>query len=211
MIAVYPQHLDIQAHQSLKPYFFTVVYRLTGSASDAEDTIQDAWIRYLDAGSRAVTSLRACLTTIVSRLWLDCLKSARVRREQYTGSWLPEPVLTATLQSEPEHEAEIRESVSMTMLTLVDHLSPDQRVVYILRESYDVPYEEIALLVDKHPSACRHGPVDARDSVNQRAGQPFGESGQDQHRMIQADASSRETPQSAPASPRRAHCSTGQR
>lgn len=144
-----------QEYQSLKAYLFTVAYRLTGSASDAEDMVQDAWMRYLDAGAPAVDSLRAYLSTIVSRLSLDYLRSARVRREHYVGSWLPEPVLTSSLQPGPEHAVEIHEDLSMAMLIVLDHLTPEQRVVYVLRESYDVPFQEIAALLGKDVAACR--------------------------------------------------------
>src|SRR5699024_6383338 len=99
---------------------------MTGSASDAEDLVQDAWIRYLDAGSPAVDSLRAYLTTIVSRLSLDYLKSARVTREQYPGTWMPEPVLTTEAADSPAVTVEQRESISLALLTLMEHLSPDQ-------------------------------------------------------------------------------------
>lgn len=144
-----------QTYQSLRPYLFAVAYRMTGSASDAEDLVQDAWIRYLDAGMPRVESLRAYLTTIVSRLALDYLKSARVKREQYIGEWMPEPVLTAEVVDGPAEAAEQREQVSLAMLTLLERLTPEQRVVYVLREGFGLPYEEIAAHLGKTPSACR--------------------------------------------------------
>lgn len=132
-----------------------MAYRLTGSASDAEDLVHDAWVRYLDAGSPAVESIRAYLTTIVSRLSLDHLKSARVKREQYVGPWLPEPLLTRDPEPGPDAQLEQRESVSMAILTVLDRLTPEQRVVYVLRESFDVPYDEIADLLGKPAATCR--------------------------------------------------------
>jgi RNA polymerase sigma factor (sigma-70 family) len=144
-----------QTYQILRPYLFSVAYRMTGSASDAEDLVQDAWIRYLDAGQPRVESLRAYLTTIVSRLALDYLKSARVKREQYIGTWLPEPVLTSEAVDGPAEAAEQREQVSLAMLTLLEHLTPEQRVVYVLREGFGSSYEEIATHLDKTPAACR--------------------------------------------------------
>lgn len=142
-------------YQQLKPYLFSVAYRMTGSASDAEDVVQDAWIRYLDAGSPSVESLRAWLTTTVSRLALDYLKSARVQREQYTGPWMPEPVLTSAAIAGPEETIEQREAVSIAFLTLLERLSPEQRVVYVLREGFGLPYDEIAGHVEKSAAACR--------------------------------------------------------
>jgi RNA polymerase sigma-70 factor (ECF subfamily) len=142
-------------YQGIRPYLFAVAYRLTGSASDAEDLVHDAWVRYLDAGSPAVESIRAYLTTIVSRLSLDYLKSARVKREQYVGPWLPEPLLTPDPEPGPDEQAERRESVSMAILTVLDRLPPDQRVVYVLRESFDIPYDEIAGMLGKPAATCR--------------------------------------------------------
>jgi RNA polymerase sigma-70 factor (ECF subfamily) len=147
--------LDAQSYQGLRPYLFAVAYRMTGSASDAEDLVHDAWIRYLDAGEPAVDSLRAYLTTIVSRLSLDYLKSARVQREQYTGTWMPEPVLTAEAANGPAETAEQREAVSLALLTLLEQLTPEQRVVYVLREGFGLPYDEIAAHVGKTSTACR--------------------------------------------------------
>ena len=143
------------AYQQIQPYLFSVAYRMTGSASDAEDLVHDAWIRYMDAGCPAVESLRAYLTRIISRLSLDYLKSARVRREQYTGPWMPEPVPTATALGDPAATIEQRESVSLAFMTLLERLSPEQRVVYVLREALGLPYDEIAGYVDKTAAACR--------------------------------------------------------
>ena len=144
-----------QSYQQMQPYLFSVAYRMTGSASDAEDLVHDAWIRYLDAGSPDVDSLRAYLTTIVSRLSLDFLKSARVKREQYTGPWMPEPVLTSSAIAGPEETIEQRESVSIAFLTLLERLKPEQRVVYVLREGLGLSYDEIAGHLDKSAAACR--------------------------------------------------------
>lgn len=143
------------SYTSIQPYLFSVAYRMTGSASDAEDLVQDAWIRYLDAGSPAVDSLRAYLTTIVSRLALDYLKSARVQREHYIGAWLPEPVLTDTALLDPAESLELRESVSLAFLTLLEQLNPQQRVVYVLREGFGLSFEEIASHLQKTAVACR--------------------------------------------------------
>ena len=144
-----------QTYQQIRPYLFSVAYRMTGSASDAEDLVHDAWIRYLDAGRPQVDSLRAWLTTTISRLALDHLKSARVKREQYTGSWQPEPVLTAEVVGGPEAAVEQREAVSLAFLTLLEQLGPEQRVVYVLREGFGLPYEEIGEHLGKSAATCR--------------------------------------------------------
>ncbi len=144
-----------QSYQGLRPYLFSVAYRFTGSASEAEDLVHDAWLRYLSAGSPAVESLRAYLTTIVSRLSLDYLKSARVQREEYVGPWLPEPVLTPSSDSDPAYAVEQQESVSMALLTLLDRLTPDQRIVFVLRESLDLGFDEIGAHLDRPAATCR--------------------------------------------------------
>lgn len=144
-----------QTYQSMQPYLFSVAYRMTGSASDAEDLVQDAWIRYLDAGAPDVGSLRAYLTTIVSRLALDYLKSARVQRERYIGTWLPEPVLTSSALPGPAETVIEREEVSLAFLTLLERLTPEQRVAYVLREGLGLPYDELAEKLGKSAATCR--------------------------------------------------------
>ncbi|MGN6033153.1 MAG: RNA polymerase sigma factor SigJ [Thermomicrobiales bacterium] len=144
-----------ESYESLRPYLFAVAYRMTGAASDAEDLVQDAWIRYLDAGSPPVRSLRAYLTTIVSRLTLDYLKSARVAREQYVGAWLPEPVSTHRAIPGPDATIEQREAVSIAFLTLLERLTPEQRVVFVLRSGFGLPFAEIGDHLERSPAACR--------------------------------------------------------
>ncbi|MGC4192222.1 MAG: RNA polymerase sigma factor SigJ [Thermomicrobiales bacterium] len=144
-----------ETYESLRPYLFAVAYRMTGTASDAEDLVQDAWIRYLDAGSPPVTSLKAYLTTIVSRLTLDHLKSARMTRESYVGAWLPEPVLTQEAIPGPDATVEQREAVSIAFLTLLERLTPDQRVVFVLRSGFGLPFAEIGAHLDRSAAACR--------------------------------------------------------
>lgn len=144
-----------ESYETLRPYLFAVAYRMTGAASDAEDLVQDAWIRYLDAGSPPVASLKAYLTTIVSRLTLDYLKSARVTRETYVGTWLPEPVSTQEAIPGPEASAEQREAVSIAFLALLERLTPDQRIVFVLRNGFGLPFAEIGEHLDRSAAACR--------------------------------------------------------
>jgi RNA polymerase sigma-70 factor (ECF subfamily) len=165
MVAV--ESIANQSYQGVRPYLFSVAYRMTGSASDAEDLIQDAWIRYIAAGSPPVTSLRAYLTTIVSRLALDLLKSARVQRESYVGPWLPEPVLTEQVLPGPDATIEQREEISLALLTLLEQLTPEQRVVYVLREAFELTHEEIAGHLGKSPAACRQIYSRARRQIDQ--------------------------------------------
>jgi len=172
------EYSSVNAYLSVKPYLFSVAYRMTGSASDAEDLIQDAWVRYIDAGSPAVDSIRAYLTTIVSRLDLDYLKSARVEREQYAGTWMPEPVLTRDAVPGPAERVEQREAVSIAFLMLLEQLGPEQRVVYVLRAGFELPFEEIAAHVEKSAAACRQlfrRAVSRLDAERQPAIAPGGE------------------------------------
>ncbi|MBA2278377.1 MAG: RNA polymerase sigma factor SigJ [Chloroflexia bacterium] len=143
------------AFGDLRPYFFTVAYRMTGSASDAEDLVQESWVRYVEAGAPEVRSVRAYFTAVVSRLCLDYLKSASVRREQYVGPWLPEPVLTREAVAGPAETVEQREAVSVAFLTLLERLGPEQRVVYVLREAIGLSYDEIAEQLGKTAAGCR--------------------------------------------------------
>jgi RNA polymerase sigma-70 factor (ECF subfamily) len=141
---------------ALRPYLFAIAYRLTGSASEAEDLVQEAFVRYLAAGTDAgVRSTRAYLSTIVTRLCLDHLKSARVQRETYVGPWLPEPVLTEGGELSPLETVEQRESISMAMLVLLERLSPEERAVFVLHEAFEYPFAEVAEMLGKTPAACR--------------------------------------------------------
>jgi len=142
-------------YQDTQRYLFAVAYRMTGSASDAEDLVHDAWLRYLYAGSPAVNSLRAYLTTIVSRLALDLMKSARTQREKYIGEWMPEPVLTEAVIAGPADTIEQREEVSYAFLMLLERLGAEQRIVYVLREGFGLSYDEISIHLDKSTAACR--------------------------------------------------------
>jgi RNA polymerase sigma-70 factor, ECF subfamily len=154
-----------------RPYLFAVAYRLLGRAEDAEDVLQDAWLRYAAAGLREVESHRAYLTTIVTRLALDLLRSARVRREQYVGVWLPEPV--PTTEALPEDLAEQRESASFAFLLLLERLNSVERAVLVLHDVFDYTHEEIARMTDRTPEASRQTLRRARTKLGpERPGTP---------------------------------------
>ena len=127
---------------------------MLGSATDAEDVLQDAWLRYSGARAADVRSAKAYLTTIVTRLCLDRLKSARASREEYVGTWLPEPVV-ADAVSEPERSLVQAESVTLAFMVLLETLSPEERAVFLLREVFDYEYDEIAGMLDATPANCR--------------------------------------------------------
>ena len=152
-------------HRSL---LFTVAYEMLGSAADAEDVVQETWLRWadLDAGTRAeVRDPRAYLVRIVTRQSLNRLRTLARRREQYVGEWLPEPLLTAPDVAE---DVELADSVSYALLTVLETLGPTERAVFVLHEVFDTPYEEIAAAVAKTPAAVRQIAHRAREHVAAR-------------------------------------------
>lgn len=140
-----------------------LAYRLLGSMHDAEDTIQDAWVRWAAKDRTPVREPRAFLIRIVSRLALDRLKSARATREAYVGPWLPEPVESSRLG--PLETVELRDTVSYATLHLLERLTPPERAVFVLREAFDLPYEEIADVVGVTVVHCRQLAVRARRRI----------------------------------------------
>jgi len=153
------------AHRSL---LFTVAYELLGSAADAEDTVQDAWLRWDGIGADGqaeVVDPRAYLVRIVSRLALNRLRTLSRRKEDYVGEWLPEPLLTAP---DVADDVELAESVSIAMLTVLETLTPTERAVFVLREVFDLPFDEIAAATDKSVTAVRQIAHRARSHVAAR-------------------------------------------
>jgi len=144
--------------EDYRPLLFSIAYRMLGSAMEAEDMVQETWLRYQAAPPETIESPKAFLTTIITRLCLDHLKSARVQRETYIGPWLPEPVLTggdgASLSS-PATQFGEHESISMAFLVLLESLTPVERAVFLLREVFEYDYAEIARIVDRKEAACR--------------------------------------------------------
>ena len=150
------------AHRSL---LFTVAYEMTGSAADAEDVVQETWLRWADADQAAVRDPRAYLVRIVTRQALNRLRTLARRREDYVGEWLPEPLLTSPDVAE---DVELAESVSIAMLTVLETLGPTERAVLVLHEVFDVPYDEIAEAVGKTSAAVRQIAHRAREHVAAR-------------------------------------------
>ena len=154
--------------QELRPLLFSIAYRLLGSVSEAEDAVQETWLRYA-ASPAQPTSAKAFLSAVVTRVSIDVLRSARVRREEYVGPWFPEPLLTDPYQ-DPERSAELADSVSMAALVLLERLSPLERAVFVLREVFAFDFPEIASAVGRSEAACRQLAVRARRHVD--AGRP---------------------------------------
>ena len=162
-----------EAFQQQRPRLFALAYRMLGSAADAEDVLQDAWLRWQASDVAELESPGAWLTTVVTRLCLDQLKSARVRRESYVGPWLPEPLPTADSgESAAEPAAAdpvaLQESLSMAFLVLLEQLSPAERAAYLLHEVFDYSHVEIAPMLGLSPDHCRQLALRARGHLRER-------------------------------------------
>jgi RNA polymerase sigma-70 factor (ECF subfamily) len=144
---------------------FTVAYEMLGSASDAEDVVQETWLRWAGVDHAVVRDPRAYLVRIVTRQALNRLRTLARRREEYVGEWLPEPLVTSP---DVTADVELAESVSIAMLTVLETLGPAERAVFVLREVFDIPYDEIAEAVGKSPAAVRQIAHRARDHVAAR-------------------------------------------
>jgi RNA polymerase sigma-70 factor, ECF subfamily len=159
------------AFAELRPLLFSIAYRMLGSASEAEDIVQEAFLRYHRAlaDGTEVDSPKAWLSATTTRLCIDHLRSARVRRESYVGTWLPEPLLTDEA-SDAERHAETADSLSMGFLVVLETLTPVERAVFLLREVFEYDYDEIASVVGKTEENCRQIALRARRQV--QAGRP---------------------------------------
>jgi RNA polymerase sigma-70 factor (TIGR02957 family) len=161
--------VDAGAIEELRPRAFAIAYRMLGSVSEAEDVVQEALLRLhrAEQDGERIESPRAYLSTVVTRLAIDQLRSARARRETYVGEWLPEPVL-ASAEDDPARQAEVADSLSLAFLVLLESLSPEQRAVFLLREVFDYPYDRIAEIVGKSEDNVRQLAVRARRHVEER-------------------------------------------
>jgi RNA polymerase sigma-70 factor (ECF subfamily) len=140
-----------------------VAYRMLGSSSEAEDAVQEAWLRLSRADTADVANLGGWLTTVVARVCLDMLRSRRARHEDYVGSWLPEPVVT--IENGPEDEAVLADSVGLALLVVLDTLTPAERLAFVLHDMFGMPFEEIAPIVDRSEAATRQLASRARRRV----------------------------------------------
>jgi RNA polymerase sigma-70 factor (ECF subfamily) len=158
----------IEEFEELRPLLFAIAYRILGSVSEAEDAVQETWLRY-EASPTQPTSTKAFLSAVVTRISIDVLRSARVRREEYVGPWFPEPLLTDPYE-DPARSAELADSVSMAALLLLERLSPLERAVFVLREVFGFGFPEVAAAVGRSEAACRQLAVRARRHMD--AGRP---------------------------------------
>jgi RNA polymerase sigma-70 factor (ECF subfamily) len=169
---------DAEAFNAHRDHLIAVAYRMLGTRTDAEDAVQEAWLRYASADADRIVDLRAWLTTVTGRICLDQLRSARVRREAYVGQWLPEPLVerlpadpavasgtAAGPAADPAERAVLAESVSIALLVLLESLSPEQRVAFVLHDVFAVPFDEVAGILSTTPANARQLAARARRAV----------------------------------------------
>jgi RNA polymerase sigma-70 factor, ECF subfamily len=166
--------------ETQRPLAFSIAYRMLGSKAEAEDIVQEAWLRWQQSDSAALDSDRAWLTTIVTRLCLDQLKSARVRRETYPGPWLPEPLVDQESSMAPDAE-----SISTAFMLLLESLSPLERAVFLLQQVFDYSHAEIAGIVGANEAACRQALSRAKRQLKARRPR-FASSRQSHERLLMA-------------------------
>jgi RNA polymerase sigma-70 factor (ECF subfamily) len=153
----------------LRPYLLRVAYSHLGSLSEAEDLVQEAWLRLERSDRAEIRNLRAWLTTVVSRLAIDALTSARSRRERYVGPWLPEPLVQADAdEADPARKVDLDESVSMALLVVLESLSPAERSAFLLHDVFGYSFSEVAQIVGRSPAAARQLATRGRHAVEAR-------------------------------------------
>jgi RNA polymerase sigma-70 factor (ECF subfamily) len=163
-----PDAAGAETDTTLRPLLFSIAYRMTGAVTDAEDLVQETYARMHDAEGRGtvIESRRAYACAVVTRLAIDHLRSARVRREEYVGEWLPEPIVTDR-SADPEQYAELSDSLSMAFLVLLERLTPPERAVLLLRDVFGYGFDEVAELIGKTEAACRQLAVRAREKIKE--------------------------------------------
>ncbi len=154
----------VESFESYRSYLFAIAYRMLGSAMDAEDMVQETYLRYQATPPASIISLKAFLTTIITRLCMDQLQLARRKREQYLGPWLPEPISTAEASelAQVEERVDAYETISLAFLVLLEQLQPFERAVFLLREVFEYDFAEIATMLDKSEVTRRLPPFWAK-------------------------------------------------
>ncbi|MBC7814327.1 MAG: RNA polymerase sigma-70 factor [Burkholderiales bacterium] len=174
---------ETQTFESYRPLLFSIAYRMLGSAMEAEDMVQEAYLRY-EKADEPIEYPKAYLTTIVTRLCLDHLKSAKTQREQYIGTWLPEPILTGGLTDLPGESMIQQESITLAFLVLLENLSPMERAIFVLRDVFDYRYAEIADIIGKNEANCRRYYHRAKQFLSERRPR-FEPSSDEQTRLVE--------------------------
>lgn len=154
-----------------RPRLRAVAYRMLGSLTEADDAVQEAWLR-LDRSGAQIDDLQAWLVTVVGRICLDVLRARTSRREDYAGSWLPEPVVQPDVQGDPERDAVLADSVGLALLVVLESLAPAERLAFVLHDVFSVPFEEIATILDRTPEAARQLASRARRRIGRTPREP---------------------------------------
>ncbi|HEY6866012.1 MAG TPA: RNA polymerase sigma factor SigJ [Candidatus Eisenbacteria bacterium] len=141
--------------EECRPYLRAVAYRMLGSPSEAEDAVQECWLRLDRADASAIEDLRRWLTVVVSRICLDVLRARRVQLLEYAGTWIPEPQVALAPADGPEHEASIADSVGLALLVVLETLAPAERLAFVLHDVFALPFEEIAAIMGRTPASAR--------------------------------------------------------
>jgi len=173
-----------ESFETYRPYLFAIAYRMLGSAMDAEDMVQETYLRSQGTPLDTIRSLKAFLTTIMIRLCMDQLQLARRKREVYVGPWLPEPILTTTTPAseDPAERVDREESISLAFLMLLEQLQPFERAVFLLREVFAYEFAEIATMLGKSEAACRRS--FSRAKLHLRAHRPRFPASPETHRQL---------------------------
>jgi RNA polymerase sigma factor (sigma-70 family) len=171
-VTVNEQEWQLQQFERHRPHLQAVAYRMLGSMSEADDALQEAWLRVSRAHTSDIANIGGWLTTVVGRVCLDLLRTRRSRREDYVGSWLPEPIVSSEDETNPEHEALLADSVGLALLVILETLAPAERLAFVLHDMFGVSFEEIAPIVDRSPAAARQLASRGRRRVRGAAPQP---------------------------------------
>ncbi len=163
---------QVEQFERYRQHLHAVAYRMLGSVSEADDAVQEAWLRLSRSDAEAVANLGGWLTTVVGRVCLDMLRARRSRREDYVGTWLPEPIVSVDDGSDPEQEAVLADSVGLALLVVLETLTPAERLAFVLHDMFAVPFEEIAPIVGRTPAATRQLASRARRRVQGAAPNP---------------------------------------
>lgn len=148
-----------------RPHLRSVAYRMLGSVADAEDAVQEAWLRLSRSETSDVENMAGWLTTVVARICLDVLRKRRAGREEYLGSWLPEPIVRIDIDGDPEEEALLADSIGTAMLVVLETLTPSERLAFVLHDMFGVPFDDIAEIAGRSPAAARQLASRARRRV----------------------------------------------
>src|ERR1700744_523733 len=155
-----------------RPHLQAIAYRMLGSVGEAEDAVQEAWLRLSRADAAAVTNVGGWLTTFVGRICIDMLRARRARNEEYVGTWIPEPVVSDDDATNPAHQAELADTVGLALLVVLELLTPAERLAFVLHDMFGVSFEEVAPIVDRSPAAARQLASRARRRVRGAAPTP---------------------------------------